>query len=185
MYYASLCVRRKRKNNIRLRVNLTNVLISTAVSSYSLYFTAYVTLQYTKTTDTASTALTSPGAYDINFPNTWVANKEIFFGNGLYGYRAKGNFTATSAGSTFALNLIANAANFTIVNTGGSTKVTYSGGSTVMRMFGVNWSQADNKPTTVALIDRGTNIYLRFQAMFITDKATTSNTYDVWVTYTK
>ena len=146
---------------------------------------AIVTIQYTKTTDSAGSAATTPGCYDLNRPDLWPTNQEIFFGNGLYGYRAKGNFTATAPGSTFILNLVANAANFTIVNTGGSAKVTNSGGSTVMRMFGVNWSSSENKPTAVTLIDRGTNNYLRFQAMFVTDKATTSNTYDVWVTYTK
>lgn len=51
------------------------------------YSDIYATIQYTKTTDTAGSATTTPGAYDINFPNTWKENTEIYFGNGLYGYR--------------------------------------------------------------------------------------------------
>lgn len=46
-----------------------------------------ITMKYIKTTDTAGSATTTPGAYDINFPNTWAVDKEIYFGNGLYGYR--------------------------------------------------------------------------------------------------
>lgn len=51
----------------------------------------WITVQYTKTADAAGSATTTPGAYDINFPYTWPANQEIFFGNGVYGYRATGN----------------------------------------------------------------------------------------------
>ena len=53
-----------------------------------------VTLQYTKSTDTTSTALTTPGCYDISRPDLWPTGKEIFFGNGLYGYRKIGTITA-------------------------------------------------------------------------------------------
>ena len=162
-----------------------NKVLNIGVGSGYYNYDVYITIQYTKTTDTASTALTTPGAYDINFPNTWPENKEIFFGNGLYGYRVKGNFTATSAGSAFTLNLVANASNFTIVNTGGSAKITNASGNMATRMFGVNWNLSESKPTTAMHIDKGSNNYLRFNTMFITDKATTSNTYDVWVTYTK
>ena len=55
-----------------------------------------ITFQYTKTTDTASSTLTTPGCYDINRPDLWPNNKEIFFGNGLYGYKSTGVASSTS-----------------------------------------------------------------------------------------
>ena len=53
-----------------------------------------VVLRYTKTTDTANSAITTPGCYDITRPDLWPTGKEIFFGNGLYGYRKTGTITA-------------------------------------------------------------------------------------------
>ena len=61
-----------------------------------------ITIQYTKTTDAANSAVTTPGCYDINRPDLWPANQEIFFGNGLYGQKFTG--TKTIAGSDYNEN---------------------------------------------------------------------------------
>lgn len=71
--------------NVELSVDITNIIIKTTANWSNM--SVRVTLQYTKTTDAANSAVTTPGCYDINFPNTWPENKEIFFGNGLYGFR--------------------------------------------------------------------------------------------------
>lgn len=62
--------------------------------------TTYVTIQYTKTTDSVGSAATVPGCYDLNRPDLWPTNQEIFFGNGLYGYRATGTITASANSRT-------------------------------------------------------------------------------------
>ena len=68
------------------------IIINTGFGYYN--YRIFITIQYTKTTDTASTALTTPGCYDISRPDLWPTGKEIFFGNGLYGYRKTGTITA-------------------------------------------------------------------------------------------
>lgn len=137
----------------------------------------YMTFQYTKTTDTASTALTTPGAYDINFPNTWPANKEIYFGNGLYGYRKTGTITAAK-----------NAPDNTIIMTG------LQNGSIIN--WGCNWIDADGnqmgagcyREDTVQSLVQLNKTSLNGQLFFSTNDNTGARTnapYDVWVTYTK
>ena len=80
-----------------------------------------VTIQYTKTTDTASSALTTPGCYDLNRPDLWPENKEIFFGNGLYGYRKTGtNVTVPKQSRTDIVLITTGNANTKIYNSGGT-----------------------------------------------------------------
>ena len=52
-----------------------------------------ITIKYTKTTDAANSAVDTVGCYDITRPDLWPENKEITFGNGLYGQRFVGTYT--------------------------------------------------------------------------------------------
>ena len=87
---------------VQIYVSATNITCATAQNWSGS--TVKVTLRYVKTTDTASSAL-SAGAYDINFPNTWPENTEIYFGNGLYGYHFTSTKTITSYGVNEAFEL--------------------------------------------------------------------------------
>ena len=154
--------------------------------------TKLITIQYTKTTDTATSALTTPGAYDINFPNTWKENTEIYFGNGVYGYRFQGNMPAlTQASNAIALCTHRATANTKIISYGGMAIVHNGTGSAVGRCL-----QGDTRGTT-APDATPTNFLSHWDILFsatndITinlkmgnDYSTTSDTYDFWVTYTK
>jgi hypothetical protein len=70
-----------------IAIDITGANIDITTQTDRTFLTGIVTIKYTKTTDAANSAVTTPGAYDINFPNTWPENKEIYFGNGLYGFR--------------------------------------------------------------------------------------------------
>lgn len=135
------------------------------------------TIQYTKTTDAAGSATTTPGAYDINFPNTWPVNQEIFFGNGLYGYRATGT-VASTANARDVTQLFEIPANLTnpFVSQGGSwirddNNVAISFGASDSNGYSsnINYNGANGH---VALISTSAN-------------ARTNAPYDIWITYTK
>ena len=145
-----------------------------------------VILQYTKTTDSASSATTIAGAYDINFPNTWVENTEIYFGNGLYGYRATGNLTATSAGSATYITMIGNgvAKDYLIYSYGGNFSCLNVSSVPSRRTIGVNYgSNTALLSASDILIGAAGDMY--FIMYFGQDYCTASDTYDIWVTYTK
>lgn len=149
---------------------------------------AIVTIQYTKTTDTTTTTLTTPGCYDSSRPDLWPANKEVFFGNGLYGFRAIGKFTANISAGSNVWTQIAD------VNLGLSkAPKTYSSGgwftfiSNGTRSYqAVNQARAGNMNSSTYFATAGT---LRFQAISYTNStmAIVSGTdnYDIWVIYTK
>jgi hypothetical protein len=139
--------------------------------------TIKLTLRYTKATDTANSALTTPGCYDLNRPDLWPANKEIFFGNGVYGYRAKG--TITAAPDTRSITVF-NSSNRTakIINSGGyytTTDAEYitlgaypSGKNALYKMSMI----VSNSETGLFLVS-------------IDNGARSNSPYDVWVTYKK
>lgn len=146
---------------------------------YSHYTGAVIlTLQYTKTTDTAGSATTTPGAYDINFPNTWPENTEIYFGNGLYGKRFTGTFTSsTSFNSNIAqLDTIDRGTTFKFINRGGNI---FRRNDTAMPLGIQDTLQYD---IWYANSSSGQNIGLRLRGQ---DNGTYSCSYDVWVTYKK
>ena len=136
--------------------------------------TAFLTVQYTKNTDTANSAVTTPGCYDINFPNTWPENTEIYFGNGLYGYRATGTTTSSGTGTICS-------------GKGAKSILSYGGG--VRNISGSNqWfvpcgysfaTDNTNFVTTPVLAVHSDTI------SFGTGSAYYSKAFDVWVTYTK
>lgn len=145
-----------------------------------------VTLQYTKTTDTASSALTTPGAYDINFPNTWPENTEIYFGNGLYGYRATGTVGAHSASAYYNIGA------FNSGNMGTASLYSY-GGYIQSAAMGVKYPIGTKTFNSSGITRFESSISIDNNGSFIVvnghngDLATTAatDTYDVWVTYTK
>lgn len=148
--------------------------------------TIYTTVQYTKTTDSAGSAATIPGCYDLNRPDLWPANQEIFFGNGLYGYRATGNFTDTATNTRWYANVIPATANANIIGTGGSFHVMNNGNNQMLSAFTNPTGNAGNVLAYSGWFYNYTSSTIRF-AVTTGDNITldTNNTYDVWVTYTK
>lgn len=134
-----------------------------------------VTIQYTKTTDTAGSATTTPGAYDINFPNTWPENTEIYFGNGLYGKRATGTITAAAA--TAVSTSLSTFGTAKLVSFGGQLEYSNTGDS-----IQLGYQQGDNN-YIAALYREAVN-----GEVFLYNKTSmvrTNAPYDVWFTYCK
>ena len=147
----------------------TYLQVSSAIAEHSQR-PVYITIQYTKTTDAANSATTTPGCYDINFPNTWPVNKEIFFGNGLYGYRETGIITQGAS----QLNMkTLNPTNVTkMINCGGQ----WYHGSEYISLNGCNQDYQKS-----GLVLSGNQISLRTYS----NQVRTNAPYDIWVTYTK
>lgn len=145
--------------------------------------TIYVTIEYTKTTDEESSASATEGAYDISFPNTWAENTQIYFGNGLYGYRATGNFEATSQGSGSTISLLTLSTTVNIMSFGGSYSLLNSSGSGVIRAAGTNiQAQSGEILSTVNVIQNASKVII-FGYYCGQDYTTTDSTYDIWFTY--
>lgn len=126
----------------------------------------WITVQYTKTADAAGSGVTTPGAYDINFPNTWKENTEIYFGNGLYGKRYTGTITPTTTLSVYQIDASFNNS-WMIKNCGGW----FSRGCAL---------NACN--TNLAYMLYATSGTLNIQAK---DSTSSGSNYDIWITYTK
>lgn len=144
----------------------------------------YITIQYTKTTDTANSAPATPGCYDVSRPDLWPKNTEIFFGNGLYGYRAYGNCPniTTSSGQVMPLNIITTTSK--LLSYGGSVEVLNGNGKRCCRTIGYNINESGNLLFSLAVIisaDGKGNLIIRTG----TDYLTTDQKYDIWYTYTK
>ena len=146
--------------------------------------TGAVTLKYTKASDTAGSAVATPGAYDINFPNTWPANQEIYFGNGVYGKKVTGTMPALADSgaiiATFATGVSQNAR---ILGYGGLWRAA-SGFPT--RPFGVTvYSTAGERlSTSTFVINASANIILTAyqDAAF---PIVGDEPFEAWCTYTK
>jgi len=169
-------------------VDKTNVTIQSNGDSTSENY--LFTIQYTKTTDAANSAVTTPGCYDINFPNTWPTNQEVYFGNGLYGYRKTGNMPAISSGSATTA-ILYNSGNLTsssrIIQTGGSYDVRNAQNKPCVRSLGTTYS-----PTPALLTAASVTIAADYSSFAINimmgsggDTSVTTGKYDIWVTYTK
>ena len=157
-----------------------NKVLNIRVGSGYYNYDIYITIQYTKTTDTASSALTTPGCYDLNRPDLWPANKEIFFGNGLYGQRFTGKITA--AGSTWIGTTLLSAGTpaIHIVNWGGS--YCYDTNSRAEIPVGSTWSNADNYNNGID------NMTINGNALVfgsISGGTRNNAPYNIWITYTK
>lgn len=144
------------------------------------------TIQYTKTTDTTTTALTTPGAYDLNRPDLWPANKEIFFGDGLYGCRTTGTYdtTAGTRGSIVLVSLT-NASTTKIMNFGGTIKRSQTSSNrsdvAVGQVFtnGTSGSVVNNPISNITIEPNGITMWYK-------ENDTISNIpYDIWIAYIK
>ena len=136
-----------------------------------------ITIKYTKTTDTTGSTITTPGAYDLNRPDLWPTNKEIFFGNGLYGYRANGKLTA-SANARTVTQIIT-------ITSGLSTPLVNCGGCWVRDNAGVPiaFGQSDSASYYSCINYNPANGHI---AMITTSSiARTDASYNVWFTYIK
>lgn len=149
-------------------------------NSVPLNNAGYITIQYTKTTDTAGSATTTPGAYDISFPNTWPENTEVYFGNGLYGKRITGSVTLVAGTRQDIIITSGISSSGKIISQGGTIKTptdwecpvpwSYNGLSTVYE-------------AAVFTLHSGNthNLYI-----YTSDANNAgANTYDIWCTYTK
>lgn len=135
-------------------------------------FTAVIC--YTKSTDTANSAATTVGCYDPTRPDQWLENTEIYFGNGLYGYRATGAMNMPKQTHS-NVNCGVTATKF--VNQGGH----WTANDSYDYPFGCTWS--GNGSSTIAWIDRSDSNQLKLA--FWPDTNLTNATYDVWVLYRK
>lgn len=138
------------------------------------------TIQYTKSTDAANSAVVTPGCYDINFPNTWPQNTEIYFGNGLYGQRFTGKITAAGSTWTSTTLLSAGTPAIHIVNWGGS--YCYDTNSNAEIPVGTTWSNADNYNNGID------NMTINGNALVfgsISGGTRNNAPYNIWITYTK
>lgn len=164
-------------NYIIIYISATNVRCKVA-SGYTSK-PVHLTVKYTKTTDTAGSATATPGAYDINFPNTWPANTEIYFGNGMYGYRATGS-TAITSGTVKSWDAVSitRTANTKIYNYGGTWKRSSAIPVAADTVFGIPLSDDLN-------INSGVMIGSQAIIFTVKDAFTGTVDYDFFVTYTK
>lgn len=152
-------------------ISLNGIMLQTNRLSVSQSPTI-LTVCYTKTTDTANSAAATPGCYDITRPDLWPENKEIFFGNGLYGYRAVGTVNITANTLTeIKLNVMLR----NIISSGGYG--TYNSTGDYMAL---NYNQSDGRYALSLYGHVIDGLYISYKV------AITHNAhYDIWVTYTK
>lgn len=142
----------------------------------------YAIIQYTKTTDAENSAAATPGCYDINFPNTWPVSSEIYFGNGVYGYKIptpSGDITTEANGSwisqtSFSTNLTS------ILNCGGSF-INKTGNYSVP--IGTHNAGFGKLIDIQPFIDENNDLKVYLENYGST--ATTWSVKNFWVTYTK
>ena len=144
-----------------------------------------ITVQYTKTTDTAST-LQVENSLLLNRPDLWTVGTEYHFGGGLYGIRKTGTITAAADERVWtAIVTNSGGTSITIVNSGGWIKwgdegthdYKYSINSTLTGLTGWGsilgaWSTLRTGDSQIALWNAS-------------GLARTNAPYDVWVTYRK
>lgn len=151
-------------------VNTDKIHLGVSSSYFGSGSFAVVIMQYTKSTDTANSAATTVGCYDINFPNNWLENTEIYFGNGLYGKRFTG--TITKSANEFSMLNLDSSGVTKLINCGGS----WYHGSEYMCLNGTN----DVYQSSGLVLSNGI-LSLRTKS----NQARTNAPYDIWALYTK
>ena len=143
-----------------------------------------LTVKYTKTTDAAGSATATAGAYDISRPDTWPANTEIYFGKGLYGYRASGNYAANKGANEAGIVNIGITA-YRIQSCGGGFEALNASGNRVFRCLGPTVSTGSVLTVFAGNVTIGATNNLVAGFNTGTDTITTAQKYDLWVTYSK
>lgn len=140
-----------------------------------------ITIKYTKTTDAVNSAVDTIGCYDITRPDLWPENKEITFGNGLYGQRFTGSVTHTATHTAKDVVLTSTIPDSLISSGGkwnrGSNYWTLSIGQTTPVAISTN---GDIDLLSVIAIDPTRGLLVRFY-----NNVAQTSTYDIWVTYKK
>ena len=134
------------------------------------------------------------GAYML-FPNTWTPGVEYNFGHGVYGQRFTGNMPTIAAGKAVTRIIdysISNSSNAKIIDTGGYIEMfnifndrVIIQANTVRRAGDVSNSMAPLAMGWSSILIMGNNDIIMNTGSYSNDHSTTSNTYDVWVLYTK
>ena len=137
-----------------------------------------ITIKYTKTTDAVNSAVDTIGCYDITRPDLWPVEKEITFGNGLYGQRFTGTYSL-SAKQWKSINL-STLIPSSIIDYGGTIQqstwfntlpLCYIGNDGALQSEATIWyDPSNNTGLTVS-------IYI--------STAQSNSKYDIWVTYKK
>lgn len=137
-----------------------------------------ITIKYTKTTDAVNSAVDTIGCYDITRPDLWPENKEITFGNGLYGQRFTGTYSL-SANQWKSINL-STLIPSSIIDYGGTIQQ-----STWFNTLPLCYIGTDGALQSEATIwyDPSNNTGLTVSIYFST--AQSNSKYDIWVTYKK
>lgn len=165
-------------------IDSTNITISYKGDQRNVILVIHI--EYTKTTDAANSAITTAGCYDINFPNTQPANKEIYFGNGLYGYHAVG--TATGSALAAGIVLVANVPRTAICyNKGGMIDMSGTGGTNQYDINGGQDSAGRQTQFNPLMTNTITNNVNNFRFYCQNNQGITSGNiqYNIWFTYTK
>lgn len=166
------------KNCICLSVNPKTTDMASKLSENPII----ITVQYTKTTDAANSATTTPGCYDINRPDLWPANQEIFFGNGLYGSRLIGNATL-EVGGRQDITLTGSITNNTrLINQGGQLKTPNNWSLPLAMSFSLTYEVPRMEAFIFPLYTEGK---LKMCMLVNNPNDAGVYNYDVWVTYTK
>jgi len=162
--------------SVYIEANTGHLKVYTPNTSAQISQIAY-TIQYTKTTDTAS-SLQVENSLLLNRPDLWTVGTEYHFGGGLYGQRFTGNLstTTTTAWATIDSSSHWKNTTFKIFGIGGTIIRTGSGNAHAPFPY-----------------NDGTGLYQPFfgdssGSKFMIqhkDSSTSTNPYDVWVTYTK
>lgn len=137
-----------------------------------------ITIQYTKTTDAANSAVDTIGCYDITRPDLWPENKEITFGNGLYGQRFTGTYSL-SANQWTSINL-STLIPSSIIDYGGT--IQQSTWFNTLPLCYIDNSGALQSEATI-WYDPSNNTGLTVSIYIST--AQSNSKYDIWVTYKK
>lgn len=148
----------------------SNSIYMQQTSTYEKNKSVHIIIRYTKTTDTANSAATTVGCYDINRPDQWLENTEIYFGNGLYGKRFTGTITQSANG--FSMLILDSSGVTKLINCGGS----WYHGSEYICLNGTNDIYQSS-----ALVLSNDVLSLRTKS----NQARTNAPYDIWATYTK
>ncbi len=161
-------------NKACLNIYQGNLVIYWAASHFA-GGTYIITVKYTKTADTASSALTTPGCYDISRPDLWPANQEIFFGNGLYGKRIVGTATKTQLAQGVPIASDISMSTARVYSKGGM--IDMSGTS------GTNWYDVAGSYSTFTCL---ACVYAGAVRFYCEPNNTFSSyQYNAWFTYTK